>query len=279
MLAVLRSAGKPIIDPANNVTTPRLRLLTALVAVRDTGVNFDYSGFLLGGRVISNGVGVRRTTPGSGEIAIGGITRADKVDKAFLYWMTTGAPDPNVTFQTMPVTGQLVGSSRSPCSTANFGGATRVYRADVTSLFTSNGTYQVGDVGTATGPGEGASLVVVLEQPTSTQKVVVEINDGAATAKPGETMNTVWSGLVSNNPFTAGTLNVGIGNGGPKSDGPMVLDGVWLSPINTFNGHDGLRWDDYRYDLKGPFPFPADAWVTQGDDCLAWAYAALTFIL
>src|SRR5262249_21209569 len=147
-----------------------------------------------------------------------------------------------------------------------------------------NGSYTVGAVGTPAGPGEGASLVVFLERPTSTQNVAIVINDGAVTAKLGETMSTALANVVPGNQFASGTLNVGIGNGTNKLDGPITLDGDALGPPNQFSEHNGPFWDDYHYDLKGQFSFPAIASVTQGtqvnvDDCLTWAYAALTYVL
>lgn len=114
------------------------------------------------------------------------------VKRALLYWMTVGTGDAFVDFDGHPVTGSLVGASRSPCAGAANGGATRVYRANVTSLVPGAGTYDVSRVGELPGIAEGASLVLLLTSSGSPVKGQVIIKDGARTAKQQQQIQALF---------------------------------------------------------------------------------------
>src|SRR5262249_46623747 len=105
LLNLLRNTGRPITDPANGVTTPRIRSLTALATggfLRRSSESFHQT--VPVGGIASNGIGLatRMGGPSSGTITINSVPvpligTQPVVTKAFLYWSTIGGADNTVT--------------------------------------------------------------------------------------------------------------------------------------------------------------------------------------
>lgn len=134
--------------------------------------------FTLEGDVTVAGVGLRGV--GYGDIVINDIPTGAIVHQAFLYWATLGTANtytqPNLNGQ--PAPGQLIGTTGDTCWGVqnNF-----VYRADVTSLVSGNGTYTVSNLPsnlTTGNDSQGASLVVIYRQTGNPLRTII-INDGA----------------------------------------------------------------------------------------------------
>jgi subtilisin family serine protease len=280
LVHALIASGLPVTD-TNGVTTPRIRILTALASLGDWGLDKAYTEALDGGRIFSEGTGLRRLAAGGQPlpITIAGIPFGAKVKNAYLYYMTAGGADidSRVTFAGGSVPAVLFGASRPLCKGYGSSGATRTYRADVSALVPGNGTYTVGGVGvTATGVPLGASLVVVVRQPGLPLKRIV-INHGAMTAPPGEQMAHSFA-LVSS-PIKEVELHVGLGDGDGGTETSMSLGGSTMITANAFSGSDGSSWDDRTAVMKGVSTagLTAANSITSGTDCLAWAYAAITY--
>jgi subtilisin len=230
LLAKLQASGQPVTDPMNNLTTPRLRLLGAATNISDTGFNTAYDKVWGGGRVKSEGVGLKGKT-GAGSISISSVPPMSVVRRALLYWMTVGTADSSVIFEGNQVNGALVGASRSPCSSAANGGATRVYRANVTSLVPGAGTYDILNVGQSPGFAEGASIVLIMSTTGSLLKSHVIVRDGARTAKQQQQIEDVfYMMMIPPIEIGFGTLNVGMGDSAGASDGSVTFAGVSVSP-------------------------------------------------
>lgn len=278
ILTAMQQTGKPITD-VNGVTTPRLRLLAAAAALGDTGLEFSYDTLLKGGKLFSEGTSARNMPASSKTITISGIQSGDAVQEARLYFMTAGAPDQDgaIQFQNLQVGGKLVGASRAPCTVAD-GGATRVYKADVTKYVSGNGTYTINGIAPA---GVGASLVVVTSNTSSPHTKHVQIRHGAMTAQAGESMTHAFPGFP---PVTDIDFHVGVGDGDATTEDPMKLGPFSLFGINAFSGSDGGDWDDRSWaSSHGSALSVVSAvnlvqnWIKTGTDCLAWAYAGLTY--
>ncbi len=289
----LQSTGKPITDTVSGLIRPRVRVLAGSVLVGDTG--FVEAESYAGGAqlgLVSNGVGLatRAGGPASGPITISGIPSGSTIQAAFLYWMTIGGPDPSVILQGVVRTGTLVGASRNTCwFTVNQQGPNRVYRAAVpASSVPGNGSYTVSGVGGFDGiDGQGASLLVVYKGPVVDPRTkVIRLRHGSMTVNsPYEYMGHSFQNLsVPANPDMV-QLNVGVGDGGPDPEGPLWLTANTVTSPNAFSGSDGPSWDDLT------IAAPANSlqagsvvtsnWLTassyQFADCLAWAYAALSY--
>jgi subtilisin family serine protease len=274
---ILKATGLPIVDPGNGLTKPRIRLISALVKLGlHSGLYPSYNTKVLGGKVVSSGVGLRRTDgqPASNTITVNGVSTGATVQRAFLYWMTVGNADPSIFLDGNAINGTLLGVAPSPCETAANNGATRVYRADVTTQVIGNGSYSLAGVGKPPGIAEGASLVLITRQASSTATNQITIEDGALTALPGDTA-TVSFDLAS--AIAYGDLHVGFGAGNSDSENPMTFGGVAITPANYLSGSDGPSWDDRSVPLKGSFVGPiVSSGITTGTDCLTWAYTSLT---
>ena len=78
-------------------------------------------------------------------------------------------------------------------------------------------------------------------------------------------------------------LNAAVADGQPRfTEGPMTFGGAPISPANAYDGSDGPLWDDDRFTvpsdmLPARHEHPCQQPPGGGDDCLAWAYTALSY--
>jgi subtilisin family serine protease len=295
VLATLRSTGKLVIDPRNGITTPRIRVFTALAALGVTkraGESFRFT--VPDGGVASEGVGFasRLGAPAASPITINTVPaylggQQPTVLKAFLYWATIGGPDANVVFNGQNVTGSLIGAT--PDTDWNLG-ANRVYRADVTNLVNpnGNGTYWISSVKPPpVGDGQGASLVIVWSRPglypvfPKGPRTTIVLVDGAQEVRPaGPTSfsHTFDNLSVAKQPSYVG-LHLGVGDGQPFPESPVSFANATVSVPNPFSGSDGPAWDDHSLSpspsLLPPGTTKAPLTITTLGDSLLWTYSAL----
>jgi hypothetical protein len=95
-------------------------------------------------------------------------------------------------------------------------------------------------------------------------------------------MSNVFTNLnVPVQPLFA-NLNAGVADGQAAfTEGPMTFQGQAISPANAYDGSDGPLWDDDRFSVPNTL-LPAGTTsrtnsLTIGNDCLAWAYSALSY--
>jgi hypothetical protein len=270
------------------VTRRRIRVLSASTRIADSGLRRGPEFKFLGGGVASEGVSLatRAGAPAVGTITLSGLPANAIVEHAALYWMTIGGPDATATFNGVGRTGTLVGASKDTCWSVNQLGPNRVYRHVLPSgVVTGNGTFTVGGVGGQGGSdGQGASLVVVYRTNSPLARPGrVLINHGAlSSTSTGTTLNTTFFGLSVTFAPVFANLNAAVADGQAAfTEGPMTFASTPISPANSYDGSDGPLWDDDRLAVPETLFGPGiDARVnslTGGNDCLAWAYSALSF--
>lgn len=280
VLSYLQSSGKPVNDSANGIVTPRIRLLAASVRLEDTGFKGGGAYSYPGGGLASAGVGLR---PGATRpIVLAGVPANATVKQAFLYWVTIGGADGTATFAGQPVTGALVGASRNTCDNVNQLGPNRTYRASVPlSALTANGNgqYLVGGIGG--GPdgveAQGASLLVLYSDPTSTVLRRVFIKHGAKSVRP------IWWPTMSDSfappgqtPQGTADLHVGMAGGDSSSEDPLLFDGWSATTPNAFSG-PFQKWDNIARSVPLGAGGSHVVSITTTGNCLAWAYTALAY--
>jgi subtilisin family serine protease len=287
VLSALQSTGRPVTDPDNAVSKPRIRVLTASTRLADTGFKPGAGFILQGGDIASGGVSLatRAGAPASNTITISGIPAGAIVQHTSLYWMTIGGPDSSAVFQGVSRAGTLVGASRDSCWNINQLGANRVYRNVLPlGVVNGNGTYTISGVGGVGGAdGQGASLVVLYRRPGHPQTARLIIRHGAITgdaAKP--LMSNTFTGLTVPTTPSNVRLHAGMADGQPgATEGAMLFNGAAVSPVNFYDGTKGPLWDDDRMPISAA-NLPAGTTtrsntITAGSDCLAWAYSALGY--
>jgi subtilisin family serine protease len=288
LLGHLQATGKPITDADNGVTKPRIRVLSASTRLADTGLKPGAQFELPNGGVTSNGVSLatRAGAPSTGTITINGLPAGAIVQHAALYWMTIGGPDSTAVFNGVSRAGTLVGASKDSCWNINQLGPNRVYRhVFPTGQVTGNGTFTVSGVGGIGGAdGQGASLVIVFRTNSPLARTGhITIRHGAVTGNgTTPTMSNLFTNLsVPLQPLFA-NLNAAVADGQAAfTEGPMTFQGQAVSAANSYDGSDGPLWDDDRFSVPNTL-IPAGTTsrtnsLTTGNDCLVWAYSALSF--
>lgn len=160
------------------------------------GLNFLQTTVRLGQRFIPLGA----VQPAS--VVIAGVPDGAVIEKVFLYSSTSGdgAPvtatvtNPSLASQSYAMT--LIGSSADKCW--SYAGS-HTYRADVTSIFTGNGNYEVSGfpVGYPNDT-DGATLMVIYSLATAPYIGNLIINDGASVSVGAQTQTVTFAPAVSN---------------------------------------------------------------------------------
>jgi subtilisin len=301
LLTLLRSTGKAVVDSRNAVTTPRIRLFSALAQLGlARRVGEAYRAVVPVGGIASQGIGLakRMGASGSGPITINTVPvywfgQQPTVLRAFLYWATIGGADRTVSLNGTPVLGALIGGTPD----TDWGlGANRVYRADVTNLVSpnGNGTYAFSGLNPAApGDGQGASLVVFWTKPglyigpPRGPRSTLVLVDGALEARPsGPTrfFNT-FDNVAIGKPPTAVEAHVGIGDGQQWPEQPVSFNtpfgNLAITGANAFWGTDGPAWDDQTLPVSpsvvvaGTNTLGLSLATPTGGDSLLWSYSAL----
>ena len=222
----------------------------------------------------------------AGVLTIAGVPAGAAVTHAYLYWVTYGtAPDASVELNGQAVAGALIGTSADTCWSdfENVNGLNYVHRADVTAMVTGNGAYTITGFpsATPTADTQGASLVVVYDDPADAVLGTVLVHDGAMTAIGNGMVGDTFVAIEAPSTILDATFRIGAGDGqSSKSDGDLDFAGEELpAPVGDHWGDsDGFYWDDRSYDVAdilGPSVVDAEWQATMNTDCVVFAYAAL----
>ncbi|MCA6362519.1 MAG: T9SS type A sorting domain-containing protein [Bacteroidetes bacterium] len=159
------------------------------------GLNYTQATVRLGQRFTPIGL------PQPAPLTITGLPGCAVVDSAYLWFELLGPnpPAPLITLtnpqgNSITVQSQLVGTSIDVCwGMMN----TQVYRANVTGIISSNGTYQLSGIPVSaviTPPNadaEGATLLIIYKDPSVSYTGTLHIDDGAATVAGGLLTHTM----------------------------------------------------------------------------------------
>lgn len=209
--------------------------------------------------VVTAGVGGLRGT-GNGTISLSGV--GGPVSQAYLYWHgPTNSSDPsfnaNITMNGTAVTGDNIGFSDD-----NFWGQenSQAYRADVTSLVTGDGDYDL--EGFSAANSNGASLVVFYDDADDSNNRDVVTFDGNDANFANSFDPLGWDITLSGIDYDGGTasLILGVSDGQTFADGTFLLNGISLLSGNVFQGTsvpqtlgttvtNGALWDILTVDI------------------------------
>jgi len=178
------------------------------------GLNYTMVSQRLGQRFTP--VGIPQPAP----FLVSAMPACATVLKAYLYTKALGvAPGITATITTpanvtanVPMT--LIGSSVDVCWGMN---GTHVWRADVTSLVTTPGTYMVGGLPTipvassSSVDVEGATLLIIYQDPTASYTGSIQIDDGCHT-KVGGALNHTMTGFNACAASTSGSAFMLVGD-------------------------------------------------------------------
>ena len=185
--------------------------------------------------VIEFGVGGMRGN-GTRSFLLDGIDGS--VFRAFLYWHgPTNSSDPNSNADVMlngtPVTGTNIGTDYD-----NFWGFenSQSYRADVTSLVTGNGTYNLSDFTKGDADVNGAALIIFYDDgdPSNDRNVVLWNGNDSNCASAGDGFTpTSWDETISGVPYPGSgdaSLDFVVSDGQTFDDPQLLLDGNEFAP-------------------------------------------------
>ena len=268
--AMAQNQGGITIRNSQRDNSPQAALINVLNQFRNLTVAGDY---------VAAGIGLRDTTQGS--ITISGIPVGASVVEAYLYWgMLDSGESPslkNMNFNGTPITGTLIGSGEDTCwgRTNSF-----AYRANVTSLVSGNGTYNL--TGVASGGlilAQGASLVVIYQRPGDLSRNIILLDGNAVFNFSFVSTNTI-SGFLAAAPVVAKTTFI-VGDGQPNGlETASFTGGAGTVTFNNpFEGSDGLLWDTDTFNVSpqiNPGDTTATVNITSFGDCLMWVAQAFS---
>jgi len=236
------------------------------------------------GGYIANGIGMwlQGGPSASGDIIISDIPDGAIIEAAFLYWCTweeINPPCTSITVNGIPVIEDLIGTKTEidllwPEGT--WPHTYRGYRADISSIVTENGIFEVSGFPTGTEYDHqntmGATIVVIYSHPMA-PLVSIIINDGmvALHARPQSYTTTLSDFVVSSSPAAQITYIAG------QAEPQWTLDWQYfneeLLAQNGLDGSDGPLWDTDTYDVSSYISegdTSAKVTVTMQDDWIAW---------
>lgn len=240
---------------------------------------------------VSAGVGGLRGN-GAGTIGLSGTSGT--INKAYLYWHgPTDSTDPNFNAN-VTVNGQQVTGTNIGFSDDNFWGQlnSQAYRADVTSLVSGDGSYDIS--GLPANNINGASLVVFFDDgdDTNNRDVVLFEGNDANFANPFDPVG--WDITLAGIDYEGGTANLQLHvsdgqNFSAFDDGDLVVNGNILASGGIFQGDsvpvtpgssvtNGGLWDIEDFDITGELSLGLNTLnVTLGDvnDALSVIVAAI----
>jgi lysophospholipase L1-like esterase len=229
---------------------------------------------------------------GYGTISITGVPAGATVKSATLLWdVLADSADPTFaqgTFDGTAITGTEWASGLSPC----WPPADNIsYEADVTSLVTGNGSYNLAGFATGESDGadpwnigstppmlEGASLVVVYTL-ASMPQTTIQIDEGATETDSGNVASATLAGFTA--PASPAAATTYIVADGQVADNAATFNGATMpgvyfpgaDPQAVPNYSQGNLWDTTTTDvssLVNPGDTSATLSVTGNDDCLVW---------
>lgn len=247
--------------------------LNRIYANTACGLNYTQASVRLGQRFLP--VGLTQPAP----LAINGIPGCAEIDTAFVWFELLGQnpPAPVITLtnpqgNSVNVQSQLVGTSVDVCwQMAN----THVYRADVTSIISTNGTYLLSGIPVSaviTPPNvdaEGATLLVVYKDPSVSYTGTLLIDDGAATMTGGALSHTMTGFSACANSTLASAF--------------MLVGDLQFDDSLSFNGNYvpfQFNWWNYIEDNSVQISSSQNSfnyYMNTGGDCYTFAVAGLYY--
>lgn len=241
----------------------------------------SFDSVIVGGGLVAVGVGLaarNSTAMATRDVVVTGVPAGATIVSARLYWMTIGGPDAMVTINGTPLNGTQIGTAPDTCwsrAAGNF-----AYRADVAAVVTGNGTYTLGGypVDNGTVDSQGASIVIVYDDPADGRSNLVKIAEGSiGYVGDGRVAASTLNGFTIAAGFDrARVLNI-VGDGQPF-DESLFLANVATGAPSPFSGLDGTYWDTRWDDVTMLITPPATSFETRiesSNDCLAWTVNAI----
>ncbi|OGL46410.1 MAG: hypothetical protein A2161_09845 [Candidatus Schekmanbacteria bacterium RBG_13_48_7] len=263
--------------------------LVSIAYADGSGILNRSRSYSLCGFYVAAGVGMQ--TLGYGNITITGIPATATIVEAFLYYSvkTIGAPGPthgNGIFDGNPITGTNIGFDDDPCWAPSPANRATTFRADVTSYVYGNGSYRLTGfyneyIGTDDIGIDGASIVIIYDNPTGTPCYDIVLFDGNVLLAPilaggVEVYNVIITGFTATSTVTLAQLTDIAGNGQSIGTQTTSFNGTVIA-ANHYNGSDGVMWDTDTWNVTGLIS-PGDTsatfqttslWYIFGQDCIS----------
>jgi|GEM_PF-2873011 len=197
---------------------------------------------------------------------------------AYLYWAVIGTTTTMVEMNGQPVTGQILGITPDTCWGI---GINTMYRADVTTMVTGNGTYSITGLPSRTDlafDSQGVSLAIIYRDRSELGTNFVEIKDGANYVQ-GVPMTTLLTGVFVPEGFESAIITHMVADGQPASDS-LTIDGVEVGNGDAFPGNVGAMWDVRKDDITARLvastePVTINTTVTAISDCVGPLFVAV----
>ncbi len=238
------------------------------------------------------GVGGVRGGDNNAIINLSGVSGT--VTQALLYWHgPTNSPDPNVNstirFNGNTITGVNIGTSSDNCwGYMN----SQAYRADVTSLVTGNGSYEVSDFIKANADINGFSLLTFFDDGNPANNRDVVIFDGNDSSVNNIYDDPGWNVELKDINYTSGTVSMvlGVADGQKWDDGALICNGVVITTGSSiFQGDSvpddgtasatwGTLWDIKEFDVTSQLTPGLNTLTltsSQYFDCLSLIHVAI----
>ena len=250
-----------------------------------TGLNF-YAKHVLKGNYLIGSCGMRFA--GTGTITISGLPNNAVIPAAYLVFsVIADGTQPNGYLDGNPITGTLVGSAPSPCWGEN---SIYTYIADVTDIVAAhgNGTYSLSGFYNSSGdypmPGgtDGASLVVIYCDDSSTVRTVVLFAGAYTLNDPDDMSSYTWTidNFQATNPVTSGRFSLLFADGQDYwnesyAGYPSGLESVYFQSYLLKSGQYGLPgangnlWDAVHYHQAASY-IPNGASSVQARYTIGW---------
>ncbi|MEZ4400813.1 MAG: DUF3344 domain-containing protein [Kofleriaceae bacterium] len=203
-------------------------------------------------------------------LPVAGLASDAVIVHAWLYWAVIGTTTTDVQINGNPVTGTILGITPDTCWGI---GINTLYRADVTSLITGNGTYTVtGIPSNLSGPdSQGVSLVVIYQDPNDARTNFIEIKDGAL-YEQGVPMTTELTDVPVPMGYESAKMTYMVLDGQPAEDN-LTINGIPYGGTDAFPGNVGAMWDVRVDDITANTPAQDDpvtitSTVTAVADCV-----------
>jgi len=234
------------------------------------GGNLAAFGVGFGGR----GVGL----PTTATISVSGLPGDAEVSQAWLYYGVIGGEHGTISLEGNELEATLVGTAADTCWAL---GDNFAYRVDVTDMVDGDGDYEVSGFPPADDTavdGQGASLVILYEDPKDQRTNLIAIAEKIATVNStGQAMSNTLSGFTLPDEFDAiRAINI-VGDGQPFPD-RIAFNSIDAGFDVAFPGNDGEFWDTQIVDVMD-YVNPGDTsfltTITGTEDCLVWIVNAL----
>jgi hypothetical protein len=245
-------------------------------------LNPQISGKIPGGHLYSVGLATAGRYTGvpvsSAPLNVLGLPSTAIVIHAWLYWAVIGTTTTDVVVNGTPVTGRILGITPDTCWGI---GLNTMYRADVTSLITGNGTYTVTGLPSNVAPNpdsQGVSLVVMWRDPNDPRTNFVEIKDGALYVQ-GVPMTTDLTLVPIPESYDDAHVTYMVSDAQPAED-TLVINGVGYGGSDAFPGSVGAMWDVRIDDVTAGLPWSpslatVSTTVTAVSDCIAPLFVSI----